>query len=353
MVALTGWPCGASRRLARSRRGPGLVLRAVILPGRRLARAHRQDGGGGDAAIRSNPATSTRWRSPASTFAGGSFPRERRDHLRHAEALGRAQAGGARWWARLSRRPRAIKEGAGVRLQPAADLRPGTAGGFEFYIQNRGEGGPRACWPRRAAVHRRRRRRAPSCMPASTPSGAPHVPQLYVDVDREKAKARACRSTTCSTRCRDARQLLRQRLQQVRPHLAGADVQADAPYPREPDDVGDGLRAQREGRDGADVRCARSRASSTRPRHARPLQQPARRSRCWAGPPGVSSGQAIARSSGSRPRCCRRLQPRLERRLVPGEARRRHLGPGARARRGDGVPDPRRAVREAGRCRSR
>ena len=64
----------------------------------------------------------------------------------------------------------------------------GTAGGFEFYIQNRGDGGPQA--PRRgdAAVPRRARNSDPQLGGVQTLWRA-DVPQLYVDVDREKAKA--------------------------------------------------------------------------------------------------------------------------------------------------------------------
>ena len=64
----------------------------------------------------------------------------------------------------------------------------GTAGGFEFYLQNRGEGGAQAPGRGDAAVPRSAPTRTRSS-PACRRSGAPNVPQLYVDVDREKAKA--------------------------------------------------------------------------------------------------------------------------------------------------------------------
>ena len=52
----------------------------------------------------------------------------------------------------------------------------------------------------------------------------PNVPQLYVDVDREKAKALGVSvDEIFNTLVGHARQLLRQRLQQVRPHVASVD----------------------------------------------------------------------------------------------------------------------------------
>ena len=52
-----------------------------------------------------------------------------------------------------------------------------------------------------------------------------NVPQLYVDVDREKAKALGVPlDEVFNTLAATLGTLLRQRLQQVRPHLAGADV---------------------------------------------------------------------------------------------------------------------------------
>ena len=55
-----------------------------------------------------------------------------------------------------------IKEGLAIAFPPPAIFGLGTAGGFEFYLQNRGEGGPEAPVRGDAAVHRRRARRARS-----------------------------------------------------------------------------------------------------------------------------------------------------------------------------------------------
>src|SRR5690349_14572121 len=80
-----------------------------------------------------------------------------------------------------------IKEGLVLAFGPPPIFGLGTAGGFELYLQNRGEGGPQ----RLAQVMGQLMQRA-----AKDPSFAfvqtlwrPATPQLYVDVDRDKAKA--------------------------------------------------------------------------------------------------------------------------------------------------------------------
>src|SRR3954464_7857978 len=80
-----------------------------------------------------------------------------------------------------------IKEGLVLAFGPPPIFGLGTAGGFELYLQNRGEGGPQ----RMAQVMGQFIGRA-----AKDPNFAfvqtlwrPATPQLYVDVDREKAKA--------------------------------------------------------------------------------------------------------------------------------------------------------------------
>ncbi|HEX7219459.1 MAG TPA: efflux RND transporter permease subunit [Burkholderiales bacterium] len=80
-----------------------------------------------------------------------------------------------------------IKEGLAIAFPPPAIFGLGTAGGFEFYIQNRGEGGSKRLWEVTqkfigAASS------SPKIAMANTFWRA-NVPQLYVDVDREKAKS--------------------------------------------------------------------------------------------------------------------------------------------------------------------
>src|SRR5258706_705462 len=80
-----------------------------------------------------------------------------------------------------------IKEGLALAFGPPAIFGLGTAGGFEFYIQNRGSGGPQqmaqALGAFLGAAHQDRRLGFVQTLWRAS------VPQLYVDVDREKAKA--------------------------------------------------------------------------------------------------------------------------------------------------------------------
>ncbi len=80
-----------------------------------------------------------------------------------------------------------IKEGLALAFPPPPIFGLGSAGGFEFYIENHGEGGPKKL----AEVVQQFQMRAaqnPKLTQVQT-LWRPNVPQLYVDVDREKAKA--------------------------------------------------------------------------------------------------------------------------------------------------------------------
>jgi HAE1 family hydrophobic/amphiphilic exporter-1/multidrug efflux pump len=80
-----------------------------------------------------------------------------------------------------------IKEGLALAFGPPAIFGLGTAGGFEFYIQNRGNGGSQqmaqALGQFLGAAHQERRLGFVQTLWRAS------VPQLFVDVDREKAKA--------------------------------------------------------------------------------------------------------------------------------------------------------------------
>jgi len=80
-----------------------------------------------------------------------------------------------------------IKEALVLAFNPPPIFGLGQAGGYEFYIQNRGEGGP----AKLSAVTQQflaRVAQDPMLGPANTLWNA-HVPQLSVDVDRERTKA--------------------------------------------------------------------------------------------------------------------------------------------------------------------
>src|SRR3954469_10281353 len=80
-----------------------------------------------------------------------------------------------------------IKEGLALAFAPPAIFGLGTAGGFEFYIQNRGAGGApqtaQALGQFLQAAQQDRRLGFVQTL------WRPSVPQLSVDIDREKAKA--------------------------------------------------------------------------------------------------------------------------------------------------------------------
>ncbi len=185
-----------------------------------------------------------------------------------------------------------IKEGLVLAFAPPAIFGLGTAGGYELYLQNRGEGGP-AKMQEVLQQLLGRLNSDPQLGGAQTLWRA-NVPQLYVDVDRDKAKALGVPiDDVFDTLQRDARQLLRQRLQQVRSHLAGADERRAAV----PQSARHGRRhvgSLRTRRDDAAV-VAGDGQVRLGPRFARSLQQPARGEDLRQAAPGVSSGQAIAR----------------------------------------------------------
>ena len=80
-----------------------------------------------------------------------------------------------------------IKEGLVLAFNPPPIFGLGTAGGFELYLQDRGEGGP-ARMGEVLGQFLQRANSDPALGGVQTLWRA-NVPQLYVDVDREKAKA--------------------------------------------------------------------------------------------------------------------------------------------------------------------
>ena len=79
-----------------------------------------------------------------------------------------------------------IREALVLAFAPPPIFGLGNAGGFEFYIQNKGEGGPKKLAEVSDAFLAAAR--ADKRMAQVLTLWRPHVPQLYVDVDREKAK---------------------------------------------------------------------------------------------------------------------------------------------------------------------
>ncbi|MFN4327474.1 MAG: efflux RND transporter permease subunit [Limnobacter sp.] len=80
-----------------------------------------------------------------------------------------------------------IQEGLVLAFAPPPIFGLGTAGGFEFYIQNKGEGGPEKLAQVMGAFQAKANS-DPRLAGVQT-LWRPGTPQLYVDVDREKARA--------------------------------------------------------------------------------------------------------------------------------------------------------------------
>ncbi len=116
-----------------------------------------------------------------------------------------------------------IKEALVLAFNPPPIFGLGNAGGFEFYIQNRGEGGAQRL-SQVAQEFLGDVAKDPMFTQVNTLWRA-NVPQLYAETDREKAKALGVPlDEVYNTLAATLGSYLRQRLQQVRPHVAGADV---------------------------------------------------------------------------------------------------------------------------------
>ena len=144
----------------------------------------------------------------------------------------------------------------------------------------------------------------------------------------------------------DARQLLRQRLQQVRSRMAGADVgRADVPQSTRRHRCR--LRALVQGRDDPAV-VGRDRSLLVGAGRARPVQQFAVGEDHRPGRAGIQLGPGdCTRRADCARNAAERLQLRLGRHVVSGEEIQRRGDVLAGACRRHGVPDPRRPIRAA------
>ena len=248
--------------LARARRGPGLLHRRGVPAGRRDARAHRQ--GRRAKCVESDPVQSRRTSTPshsrASTSSAALSATARRRSSSPRSTGTSATCHDAARSASSSMKTGHIKEALVLAFNPPPIFGLGNAGGFEFYVQNRGEGGAK----RLSEVSQQflgARRKDPMFAQVNTLWRA-NVPQLYVDIDREKAKAlgvpldelyNTLAATLGSYYVNDFNQY--GRTWQVL-------MSAEPRYRKTPDDIGDDLGALAEGRRWS--RSPRSRTSSTR-----------------------------------------------------------------------------------------
>ncbi len=135
-----------------------------------------------------------------------------------------------------------------------------------------------------------------------------------------------------------------QRFQQIRPHLAGADVGGTG-IPQAPGRCRLGLCALGTRRDGAAVGPGQGQLFLGTG-FTGPLQQPAGGENLRLRQTRLQFGRGHCRHGAHcQGNAARGLHLRLGRRLIPGKTFRRHLGAGAGTGGADGVPDSGRAVR--------
>ena len=330
----------------------GFYISAVILPdGATLERTQKvvDAGRGGDP--QQSRTTRTSSRSPASTSsAAASATTPRRCSSRKSRGT-TARSPRSSSWASCSPRPAHIKEALVLAFNPPPIFGLGTTGGYEFYIQNRGDGGSARLSEVKDAFLARVNA-DPELGGAQTLWHAA-VPQLFVDVDREKAKKMgvpindifATLSATMGTYYVNDFNKYGRTWQVL--------MSAEPQFRKKPDDI-TGVYVRSRTGDMVPLSSLVTVKYIVRSRLARPLQQPA------GGEdhrPGGARATARARrsraSSRSRAKCCRRIS------ATTGAARRtRRRNRAARRRSRSASPSIMvflilvGAVRDAGRCRS-
>ena len=248
MVAVAVVHVADHARQPGARRGPGRsTSRRSSCPTARRSSARRRWSSRSRRRCAAIRTTRTSSPSPASTSSAAASattrPRcsSRRSHGTSATSPRSSSS------ASSSRKTAGIKDALVLAFNPPPIFGLGTTGGYEFYIQNRGNGGAKELSEVKDAFLARANR-DPQLGGAQTLWHAA-VPQLFVDVDRDKAKKAGVRDHRHLQRAvGDDGQLLRQRLQQVRPHLAGAAV-GRARVPQAPGRRRRRLRALGAGRD--------------------------------------------------------------------------------------------------------
>src|SRR2546425_366516 len=165
----------------------GYYIAAVILPdGASLERTDRVVAEVVQA-IRSNPANENAIAFTGFDFIGGGYRNNAATIFLTQKHWDERSVTASQLVGELFMKTAHIKEALVLAFNPPPIFGLGTAGGFEFYIQNRGEGGPK----RSAEVLQQFLARAgkePQLGFVNTFWRA-SVPQLYVDLDRDKAKA--------------------------------------------------------------------------------------------------------------------------------------------------------------------
>jgi HAE1 family hydrophobic/amphiphilic exporter-1/multidrug efflux pump len=165
----------------------GFYIAAVVLPdGSALARTEKVVGEVTDA-IRSNPFNEHVIAFTGFDFIGGTFRENAATIFATQKHWDERPVPVGALVGEFYQKTAHIKEGLALAFPPPPIFGLGTAGGFEFYIQNRGDGGPKKL-AEVVQAFTMRASQNPRLMQVQTLWRA-NVPQLFVDVDREKAKA--------------------------------------------------------------------------------------------------------------------------------------------------------------------
>ena len=212
------------------------------------------------------------------------------------------------------------------RRRSAASAR---AGGFEVYLQDRADADPQKLNQTSAAVPRR----------AAQAAGA-HRHHIVLPADgRRSSSSTSIARRRSRSACREGRvrraaehdgRALRQRLQQVRPHVSRA-APGRGRVSRRSRKISATSTSARRGGDMIPVKALISVKNDRRPRADRSLQRLPRGQGARQRAAGVSSGQAIAAVEEVAQIAAARLHDRLDRAGVPGKAH-RHRSRSSRSR---------------------
>ena len=200
----------------------------------------------------------------------------------------------------------------------------GTIGGFKLQIEDRAGLGYEALNDATQGVHRQGQARRRELAGRVLQLPGQRAAALRRHRPHQGAAARRARDRRVRHDADLPRLALRQRLQQVRPHLLRCGVQADAPFRARADDIGAAEGALRHRRDGAAVGAAEGQADR-RARSAPCATTASSPPTSTAAPaPGYSSGQAQAAVETHRGRnaCRKGIALRVDRPDLPGNPRR-------------------------------
>jgi HAE1 family hydrophobic/amphiphilic exporter-1/multidrug efflux pump len=164
----------------------GFYISAVILPDGATLERTQKVVAQVEAAIRSNPNNQDIVAFTGFDFIGGGFRNNAATIFVTQKHWDERTVTAAQLVGELYGKTAGIRDALVLAFNPPAIFGLGTAGGFEFYIQNRGEGGPKRLDEVKNAFMARTAQ-DPTFAYVQTLWRAT-VPQLAVDVDREKAK---------------------------------------------------------------------------------------------------------------------------------------------------------------------